>query len=290
MEVHRHDAAAAVAPGTTLQATHLDWQLIPVFVAIGCVVGFLAGLLGIGGALTIIPVLTIIFTREHFPADHIVHMAIATSLATVAFTSVSSMRAHALRGAVLWRVVWGLTSGILLGSLLGPQIAAGMSSALLAAVFALFTGTSAVQMLVNRKPKSTRNLPGKPGLFAAGTAIGVLSSMVGAGGGFLSVPFMTWCNVRIHQAVATSAALGFPIAAAGTVGYIIAGWRQKDLPPYTVGYIYLPALAAIVVASMLVAPIGVRVAHGLPVARLRRIFAGLLFAIAAFMLWKAATF
>ena len=144
-------------------------------------------------------------------------------------------------------------------------------------------------MLANRKPKATRNLPGKPGLFAAGTIIGVVSSMVGAGGGFLSVPFMTWCNVRIHQAVATSAALGFPIAVAGTIGYIIAGSRQTDLPPYTVGYIYLPALAAIVAASMLVAPVGVRVAHGLPVARLRRVFAGLLFAIAVFMLWKAAS-
>lgn len=268
----------------------MDWQLIPVFVAIGCVVGFLAGLLGIGGAMTMIPVLTIIFTREHFPVEHIVHMAVATSLATIVFTSVSSMRAHARRGAILWRVVWGLTPGILLGSLAGPQIVAGMSSAMLAAVFALFTGTSAVQMLANRKPKATRSLPGKPGLFGVGAVIGVLSSMVGAGGGFLSVPFMTWCNVRIHQAVATSAALGFPIAAAGTVGYIIAGLRQRDLPPYTVGYIYLPALAAIVVASMLVAPLGVRVAHALPVARLRRVFAGLLFAIAAFMLWKAASF
>ena len=239
----------------------MDWQLIPVFVALGCVVGFLAGLLGIGGAMTMIPILTVVFTREHFPVDHVVHMAVATSLATIVFTSISSMRAHARRGAVLWHVVWGLTPGILMGSLVGPQIVAGMSSAMLAAVFGLFTGTSAVQMLANRKPKATRVLPGKAGLFAAGSIIGLVSSMVGAGGGFLSVPFMTWCNVRIHQAVATSAALGFPIAAAGTVGYIVAGLRQKELPPYTVGYIYLPALAAIVVASMLVAPVGVKVAH-----------------------------
>jgi uncharacterized membrane protein YfcA len=268
----------------------VDWQLIPVFVALGCIVGFLAGLLGIGGAMSMIPILTVVFTREHFPADHVVHMAVATSLATIVFTSVSSMRAHARRGAVLWHVVWGLTPGILLGSLIGPQIVAGMSSAMLAAVFGLFTGTSAVQMLVNRKPKATRVLPGRAGLFAAGSIIGVVSSMVGAGGGFLSVPFMTWCNVRIHQAVATSAALGFPIAAAGTVGYIVAGLRQKGLPPYTVGYIYLPAVASIVVASMLVAPVGVKVAHRWPVAKLRRAFAGLLFAIAGYMLWKAATF
>ncbi len=268
----------------------MEWQLIPIFVAIGCGVGFLAGLLGIGGAVTMIPVLTVIFGRQHVPANHVVHMAIATSLATVVFTSLSSTRAHVRRGAVLWHVVWAMTPGILLGSLLGPQIVADMSSALLAALFALFIGSSALQMLLNRKPKATRELPRRAGLFGAGAAIGVLSSMVGAGGGFLSVPFMTWCNVRIHQAVATSAALGFPIAAAGTVGYIIAGLRQEGLPPYTLGYIYLPALAAIVVASMICAPIGVRVAHDLPVARLRRVFAGLLLAIAGFMLWKAATY
>lgn len=267
----------------------MDWQLIPVFVAIGCVVGFLAGLLGIGGAILLVPVLTILFTHEHFPSNHIVHMAVATALATIVFTSVSSVRAHAGRGAVLWPVVWALTPGILLGSLVGPQIVAGMSSALLAAIFALFTGTSALEMLLNRKPKATRNLPGRAGLFGVGTALGMLASMVGAGGGFLSVPFLAWCNVRVHQAVATSAALGLPIAAAGTVGYIIAGLGQKNLPPYTVGYIYLPALAAIVVTSMLLAPVGVWVAHGLPVARLRRVFAALLFAVAAFMAWKAAT-
>jgi uncharacterized membrane protein YfcA len=268
----------------------VEWTLIPVFVAIGCVVGFLAGLLGIGGAITMIPVLTVIFGREHFPENHVVHMAIATAQATIVFTSVSSARAHARRGAVLWRVVWGLAPGILIGSLVGPQIVAGMSSALLAGLFALFTGTSALQMLLDRKPKVTRDLPGRGGLFGVGAVIGVLSSMVGAGGGFLSVPFMTSCNVRIHQAVATSAALGFPIAAAGTVGYIIAGLRQEGLPPYTIGYIYLPALAAIVAASMLCAPLGVRVAHRLPVAKLRRIFAGLLLAIAAFMVWKATTY
>ena len=268
----------------------MDWQLIPVFVAIGCVVGFLAGLLGIGGAITLIPLLTVIFAHEHFPANHVVHMAVATSLATIVFTSISSTRAHAQRGAVLWPVVLGLTPGILVGSLIGPQIVAGMSSALLAAVFALFAGTSAAQMLLYKKPKATRQLPGRAGLLGVGLVLGVLSSMVGAGGGFLSVPFMTWSNVRIHNAVATSAAVGFPIAAAGTVGYIIAGSRQEGLPPYTLGYIYLPALVAIVIASMLMAPIGVRVSHGLPVLRLRRVFAGLLLAIAAFMLWKAATY
>lgn len=268
----------------------MDWQLIPLYLAIGCVVGFLAGLLGVGGAMTMIPVLTIIFTHENFPPAHIVHIAIATSLATIAFTALSSMRAHARRGAVLWHVVWGLAPGIVVGSLVGPQFVAGMSSAALSAAFGVFAGTSAIQMLLSRKPKAVRELPGTMGLFGVGATIGVVSSMVGAGGAFLSVPFMTWCNVRIHNAVATSAALGFPIALAGTVGYIVAGSRQEGLPPYTLGYIYLPALAGIVVASMLVAPFGATLAHRWPVLKLRRAFAALLFGIAAYMLWKATTY
>lgn len=268
----------------------MDWQLIPLYLGIGCIVGFLAGLLGIGGAMTMVPVLTIIFTHENFPTAHIVHTAIATSLATIAFTALSSMRAHARRGAVLWHVVWGLAPGIIFGSLIGPQLVSGMSSAALSVAFGVFAGTSAVQMLVARKPKAARELPGRVGLFGVGATIGVVSSMVGAGGAFLSVPFMTWCNVRIHNAVATSAALGFPIALAGTIGYIAAGSRQEGLPPYTLGYIYLPALAGIVVASMLVAPLGATLAHRWPVLKLRRAFAALLFGIAGYMLWKATTY
>jgi uncharacterized membrane protein YfcA len=268
----------------------VHWQLLPLLLAIGCIVGFLAGLLGVGGAMTMIPVLTIIFTREGFPPEHVVHIAVATSLATIMFTSLSSMRAHARRGAVIWRVAWGLAPGIVAGSLLGPQIVAGMSSALVATLFAAFTGAAAMQILWDCRPKATRALPGRPGLFGVGAVVGAVSSMVGAGGAFLSVPFMMWCNVRVHNAVATSAAIGFPISAAGTIGYIVAGLRQPAMPPFTIGYVNLPALAGIVIASMATAPLGAWLAHRWPVTRLRRAFACLLFGISAYMFWKAATF
>ncbi|HZI82457.1 MAG TPA: sulfite exporter TauE/SafE family protein [Casimicrobiaceae bacterium] len=267
----------------------MHWQLLPFFLVIGSLAGFLAGLLGVGGAMTMIPVLTIIFTSEGFPPEHVVHMAVATSLATIMFTSLSSMRAHARRGAVLWHVMWGLAPGIVAGSLVGPQIVAVMSSALVAALFAAFTGFAGVQMLQNREPKASRTLPGKPGLFGVGATIGVVSSMVGAGGAFLSVPFMIWCNVRVRSAVGTSAAIGFPISAAGTVGYVVAGLRQESMP-LTVGYVNLPALAGIVVASIVTAPLGAKLAHRWPVAKLRRAFAFLLFAIGGYMIWKSATF
>jgi uncharacterized membrane protein YfcA len=142
-------------------------------------------------------------------------------------------------------------------------------------------------MLVKKKPAPARDLPGAPGMFAAGGVIGVVAGLVGAGGGFLSVPFMTWCNVRIHNAVATSAALGFPIALFGTLSNIYFGLNEPDLPQYSLGYIYLPALVLIAAASVTMAPLGARTAHRLPVEQLKRIFAVILYALAAYMLWKA---
>jgi uncharacterized membrane protein YfcA len=265
----------------------IDAGLIAVFVALGAMVGFLAGLLGIGGGMTMVPLLTLIFTRQGFPLEHVVHMAVATSTATIVFTAMSSAREHHRHGAVLWKVVAGLAPGIVAGSLLGPQIVGRMSTSWLAGFFGVFVAASATQMLVDRKPKPTREMPGPAGLFGVGGGIGLISSMVGAGGGFLSVPFMTWCNVRIHNAVATSAALGLPIAVAGTVGFVLAGLAAEGMPRYTLGYIYMPALVAIVAASMLVAPVGARTAHRWPVKKLKRAFALLLYALAAYMLWKA---
>ncbi len=264
----------------------VDLPLIVGFVVLGVVVGFLAGLLGIGGGLTMVPILTILFTQRRFPIEHVVHMAVATSTATIVFTAISSAREHHRHGAVLWPVVAAIAPGIVVGSLLGPQIVSGMSTPALAFFFAIFVSVSATQMLLDKKPKPSRELPGKAGLFGVGGLIGLISSMVGAGGGFLSVPFMTWCNVKIHNAVATSAALGLPIALAGTIGFIIAGLRTTGMPPGSLGYIYLPALVSIVVASMLMAPVGARTAHRWPVKKLKRAFALLLYALAAYMLWK----
>ena len=142
-------------------------------------------------------------------------------------------------------------------------------------------------MLRGGKPKPTRQLPPAPGLFGIGSGIGAVSALVGAGGAFMSVPFMTWCNVPIHNAVATSAALGVPIALAGTAGYLIAGWNLHGLPPGTLGYLYLPALLVVSTASVMTAPLGARAAHALDVQQLRRVFALLLYAIAGYMFWRA---
>jgi uncharacterized membrane protein YfcA len=265
----------------------MDAGLIAMLLVMGTAGGYAAGLLGIGGGMVLVPFITMIFTSRGFPPELVVHMAIATSLATIMFTSLSSVRAHHKHGAVLWPVVRKLAPGILIGSWIGPWIGKQLNTSALALVFALFVAFSATQMLVNKKPNASRDLPKAPGMFAAGGIIGVVAGLVGAGGGFISVPFMAWCNVKIHNAVATSAALGFPIALAGTLSNIYFGMGEARLPEYSLGYIYLPALAVIAAASVLMAPMGARAAHRMPVAKLKRIFAVILYALAAYMLWKA---
>ncbi|MDD5329642.1 MAG: sulfite exporter TauE/SafE family protein [Sulfuricella sp.] len=256
------------------------------YLAVGVFAGFLAGLLGVGGGLVIVPVLAFIFTAQHFPAGQIMHLALGTSLASIMFTSVSSLRAHHGHGAVNWSVVRAIAPGIVAGTLAGSVLAAHLSTSFLKVFFVVFLYYVAVQMVLNIKPKPSRDLPGAAGMFGAGGVIGAVSSLVGIGGGTLSVPFMTWCNVKLHQAIGTSAAIGFPIAAAGAAGYIANGWMLNDLPPYSLGFVYLPALAGLVVASVLTAPFGARLAHRLPVAKLKKFFALLLFTLGTRMLFS----
>ncbi len=175
----------------------------------------------------------------------------------------------------------------MLGSWIGPWLGKQLDSAALALVFALFVAFSATQMILNKKPSAARELPAAPGMLAVGGVIGVISGLVGAGGGFLSVPFMTWCNVKMHNAVATSAALGFPIALSGTLSNIYFGWNEPGLPAWSLGYIYLPALLVIAIASVSMAPVGAKVAHRMPVTKLKRIFALVLYCLAGYMLFKA---
>lgn len=266
----------------------LDALLILELLLLGCFTGFLAGLLGIGGGMLMVPFMTLILSHEGVPAVLSVKMAIATSMATILLTSLSSVRAHHKRGAVRWDLVRGLAPGIVAGGLIsGAGVFALLKGTVLALVFALFVGFSATQMLIDKKPHASRQMPGPAGRFAAGGIIGFVSGLVGAGGGFLSVPFMTWCNVAMHAAVATSAALGFPIALANTVGYVIGGWSLDSGLPGSVGYLWLPALVVIGTTSVLFAPLGARSAHAMNVRQLKRAFAAMLYLLAAYMLYKA---
>lgn len=263
----------------------LDPQLILELLVLGLAVGFIAGLLGIGGAMVLVPAMTIILHSRGYPPQYTAKMAVATSLATICFTSLSSLRAHQRRKAVLWPVVRLLAPGMIVGSILGAQVAVALPGKVLGLAFAVFLALSATQMLLDLKPKSVRSLPGPGGTFGMGTLIGAVSALVGAGGAFISVPFMTWCNVKMHDAVGTSAALGFPIAVAGTLGYVWAGW---DLPalPGAVGYVYLPGLVIVAITSMAMAPLGARTAHRTDARALRKSFAVVLYFLAAYLLLR----
>lgn len=254
------------------------------YLALGAFAGFFAGLLGVGGGAIMVPVLAMMFAAQGFADTHLMHVALGTSMATIVFTSMASLRAHHRRGAVIWPIVRAMAPGIVVGTLLGAQIAAHVPTRPLALFFAAFISYVAIQMVLNVKPKPSRQLPGPAGMAGVGGLIGGVSALVAIGGGSLSVPFMAWCNVKVHQAIGTSAAIGLPIALAGSAGYMLAGHDAAGLPDGSFGFIYLPALAGTVVASMLVAPFGARVAHSLPVATIKKIFAAVLMLLAAKML------
>jgi len=250
--------------------------VIITYVVVGIIAGILAGLLGVGGGLVIVPMLVYCFTAQDFSYDQIMHLALGTSMASIMFTSISSFMAHNRRGAVRWDIFRRIALGILLGTFLGSCVAARMSTAFLSVFFVIFLYYVAFQMALDRKPSASRELPGDVGMFGVGNIIGAVSSFVGIGGGSLSVPFMIWCNIPPHHAIGTSAAIGFPIAVAGTVGYIYSGLHQLNLPDYSLGYVYLPAFTGIVFSSVMTAPLGARLAHRLPVRRLKQVFAVLL--------------
>ncbi len=254
------------------------------YLLLGAFAGTVAGLLGVGGGLIIVPVLVFIFSGHHFAADSIVHMAVGTSLASIVVTSISSTYAHHARGAVQWPVFWKLLPGIIVGTFAGAAIADLMNAASLRIFFGIFELSVAVQMALNIRPNPQRQLPGWFGTTTAGTGIGIISAIVGIGGGTMTVPFLVWCNTVMQKAVATSAAVGLPIAVAGATGYIVTGLNESQLPANAIGYVYWPALLGIIVTSMLFAPLGARLAHNLPAARLKKIFALLLAVLGVRML------
>ena len=268
----------------------IGWAVVFELLLLGALTGFLAGLFGIGGGMLMVPFMTFLLSARGMPAQLVVKMAIATSLATICFTSLASLRAHHRHGTVRWDIVKSLAPGIVIGSLLGAQVAKAMPTQVLTVLFAVFITFSATQMLRARKPKPSRDLPAPAALVGVGSVIGLLAALVGAGGAFVSVPFMSWCNVKLHSAVATSAALGFPIAVAGTAGYVIAGWSLPDMPSGAIGFIYVPALLTISLASVITAPLGASAAHRLNVTQLRRGFAVMLYALALYMAFRAAHF
>lgn len=248
-------------------------MLLIIYLILGAVAGTAAGLFGIGGGLIIVPTLIATLHWQGVSPAVITHLAVGTSLATIVVTSISSVRAHHKRGAVDWNIVFLLAPGIVVGSVLGGITASELSGPQLQFAFGCFVIIIAAQMGFGLSVSAHRELPGRGGMLGAGAVIGWVSALFGIGGGSLTVPFLSWCNVLMQRAVACSAACGLPIALFGSLSYIWRGLGHGDMPDWSTGYVYWPAVLGIVITSAPGARLGAGLAHRLPARLLRRSFA-----------------
>jgi uncharacterized membrane protein YfcA len=265
------------------------WLVLLLFPLLGAVSGLLAGLFGIGGGLVVVPLLNLYFADAGLgiPADSRMHFAIGTSLGVIVFTALASLRAHHGRGAVVWTAVRRLVPGIVVGGLLGAALAAAMDNRMLQTTFGVLVLVIALHIALDYRPPGRRPLPGWPGFLGAGVGIGAISALGGIGGGVMTVPFLLWRSTPIRRAVGTAAACTLPVAVAGTTGFVVAGWGLPDPPALATGYVFWPAVAGIAIGSVPAAPLGARLAHSLPVHRLRQGFAILLTVVGVRMIWRA---
>ena len=262
------------------------FEAILIYLLLGAFAGVAAGLLGVGGGLIIVPVLVVVFQLQSFDAQIVMQLALGTSLATIVFTALSSVYAHHRRGAVAWGIVAKMAPGMLLGAMLGAYVADNVSSDQLKLLFAVFEVAVAIYMFMGA-PVITNAFNGsikRAELLGVSASIGGLASLLGIGGGTLTVPYLCMRGTSIRHAVAISAACGLPIAASGALGYCLLGLDAEKLPAYTSGFIYWPAFAGIVAASLLTAPLGAALAHQLPVGQLKRVFACVLLFMALVMI------
>ncbi len=260
-------------------------ELLIYFLILGAFAGFFSGLLGIGGGIILVPVLAWIFLDQGFETEKIMLMAVATSLATITITSLSSVYTHHRSGAVNWPTVCMLAPGILIGAFVGSKIADGLAADTLKTIFGVYLLIVTLQMGLELKPKSSHIQLTKSLLFGAGSIIGITSAALGIGGGTLTVPFLTKYRFAMRNAVATSSACGFPIAIAGAMSYLILGWNTRQLPEWSLGYIYLPGFVGIIISSVILASIGAKLTHKLPTQKLKRIFALFVFAVGLSLFW-----
>ncbi len=260
-------------------------EIFLVSILLGIVTGLLAGLFGIGGGLVIVPVLVMLFTAQGFPAELVMLMAVATSLAAIILTAIASVSAHHRLGAVVWAKVFSLSPGIMIGAALGAVVAKQINGDTLRHILVIFLLYVGLQMAFQVKPKPGRLKQSRALDFLVANFIGLLSSIVGIGGGTLTVPYLVSGQMLMRNAVAVASACGLPIAVAGTISYALLGWNATHLPEWSLGYVYLPVFIGTGLSSIITAPIGAKLAHNLPAAKLKRYFSLLLFVMAAKLMW-----
>ncbi|HBC58699.1 MAG TPA: hypothetical protein DCZ03_16190 [Gammaproteobacteria bacterium] len=260
------------------------------YLTIGAFAGLLSGLLGVGGGLVIVPALLFLFQVQGFSSLHLMHLAVATSLATIVVTAAVSALAHHRRGAVDWSLVTRLIPGVLLGAFFGAWLAHRLPSEVMQRIFALFMLYVALRMILQLNPTAVggRTITAREILFLPGIVIGMISTLVGIGGGSLTVPYLLYRHQAMLRAVATSSACGVPIALAGSAGFILLGGQAGQLPSRSLGYIYYPAFFGIIAASVFFAPLGAHLARRMPTAYLKRLFATFLLLVGIRMLFSVS--
>ena len=262
----------------------IEIPVLLMFLLLGCLAGFVAGLLGVGGGGLLVPFLTAIFLKQGIPTSHVMHIALGTAMASIVITSISSLLAHHRRHAVMWDIVRSMTPGIVLGTFLATFLVAIVNTAFLAVFFAVFMAAVAAHMFLNTQSHKGRDLLSNWIHSVVGVFIGAISALVSIGGGSMTVPYLSWQNVPIAKAIGTSAAVGLPIAVAGTLGYVVNG-AGITITENITGFVYWPAVITISIASFIMAPLGARLAHALPVAVLKRVFAVLVLLLSLRMLF-----
>jgi uncharacterized membrane protein YfcA len=261
----------------------LDLSMFSSLLILGAAVGVMAGLLGVGGGAIMVPAFTALFMHAGISNEQVVHLALGTSMASIIATSTASLRSHHAKKGVIWPIVRSMAPGVLGGTFLGALVVAWIDTLVLAGFFSAFMLFVAVQMFRNTPVATDQTLPGKVPLLTAGAGIGAISALVSIGGGSLTVPYLIRHSIEIKRAIGTSAAVGLPIALAGTLGYIISGWSHTNLVSLTLGFVYLPAVLCVSMVSFFTAPIGVRIAYSLPVSSLKKVFGVLVFSVSVKM-------
>jgi len=260
-------------------------EIFLICLAFGCFSGILAGLFGLGGGLVLVPFFLILLETHGIANDLLMLMSVATSLATIIITSIAATLTHYHLGTIIWKYVLNLSYGIIIGVVIGAWVADSIPSDSLRFIFALYMLYVAVQMAMQSQLKAKLKPFAALTLNISGVAIGFVSSVLGIGGGTLTVPLLARHQMPMRNAVAISSACGLPIAVIGTLTYAFLGWQKTGLPEGSLGYIYLPAFLGVIISSMLTAPLGAKLANKLPTRQLKRYFSLLLFAVAGKLLW-----
>lgn len=254
------------------------------FLLLGCVVGVCAGMFGIGGGGIMVPIFTMIFLKEGI--NDAMHLALGSSMCAIIITSLSSFLAHNKNNAVRWDLLKLIVPGIIIGTMLSAFIASFIPAFYLAMVFSLYMFISALRMFFSKSVSKTRKIYKKYIQFIAGLIIGSVSAIVSIGGGSLSVPYIASQGVDIKKAIGTSAAIGFPLAIAGTFGYVVSGWQNTNLNEFIIGYVNLKAVFFTTITSFLFAPLGVKIVHNIKSQNVKKIFGIFLFILSMKMLFE----